>query len=146
MPYRNGRYKNADRIHILEDHFHGISKVYPTLADGVTLTCVNEATTWTLSALVEIIPADTITSWFDIHFISIENISANGVYELVLYSGAGDDEIARVRFTKTAAQDSTRNTTVMTPMVAPNSRIRAAIASDDDAGQTVDISFNYHTY
>ena len=55
--------------HIFEEHIHSAQKVYPTLADGVTLT--GHATAWTLGAIVEIIPVNTITSVFDIHYLNI---------------------------------------------------------------------------
>jgi hypothetical protein len=133
-------------VHRVDEHLHSASKVYPTLADGVTLTAVNGAGTWTLGSLVEVVPASTITNDFDIHFISIEDISANGVYEIVLYAGASDVEVARVRVTRTAIQDSTLNVPVQTTLIAANSRIRAAVASAADNGETIDISIFYHLY
>jgi urease alpha subunit len=136
-------YSHAETI---DDHLHGASKVYPTLADGVTITATNGAGTWTLGTVVEVVPASTITSDFDVHHVSIESLSANSVYELVLYAGAGDTEIGRVRITKNAAQDGTMNIPIQTPIVDANSRIRAAVATTNDNGETVDISLFYHTY
>jgi hypothetical protein len=139
----NSLYSHAETI---DDHVHSASKVYPTLADGVTVTATTAGTTWTLGALVEIVPASTITVDFDIHHVSIEALSANSVYELVLYAGAGDTEIGRVRFTKNAVMDGTMNIPMQTPIIAANSRIRAAIATTNDNGETADISLFYHTY
>jgi len=129
-----------------EQHIHSASKVYPTLADGVTITSVSGAGTWTLGTVVQVVPASTITNDFDVHYVSIESISANGVFELVLYYGAGDTEAGRVRFTKNAAQDSVLNIPIQTVIIPADSRVRAALASIDDGGQTADISLFYHEY
>jgi len=131
-------------IHYMEEHMHAVSKVYPTLAAGVTVT--GAAGAWALGNLVEIVPDSTITSLFDIHFISIEDISANGVYELVLYCGAGDTECGRVRFVQNAVQDSVVAVPFMSQQIAANDRIRAAVASSSGGADTVDIAVFYHTY
>lgn len=136
-------YAKAETV---EDHIHSVSKVYPTLADGVTLTCVNDASTWTLGSLVEVIPASTIASDFDVHHLMVESISANNVYEIVLYAGASDTEIGRVRCVKNAVQSGTLNLPMQTPIIAANSRIRAAVASATNDGETIAISLKYHTY
>jgi hypothetical protein len=100
-----------ERIHHLDEHVHSASNVYPTLAGGVVVS--TGAGAWQEGAFVEIVPASTISGGgegrFDIHWVSVENISANGVYELSLYSGAGDTEIARVRFTKSANLDGVQD-------------------------------------
>ena len=93
----------------LLEHVHSPSKVYPTLANGVTVT--TGAGAWGLGSFVEIVPASTITSDFDIHHISLEALSASGAYELVLYKGAASSEIeiGRVRFAKNSNFDSLIN-------------------------------------
>lgn len=130
--------------HTLEEHEHAESKVYPTLANGVTVTTAAGA--WALGALVEIVPASTITDDFDIHAVDVEGISANDVFELVLYQGAGDTEIGRIRFVRSAVQSATLNTAIQTPIVPANARIRAAVACAAGGAKTVDISVRYHTY
>lgn len=131
-----------DKMHNSEEHVHSASKVYPTLAAGVTLTA---GAAWTLGAFAEIVPASTITSEFDIHHISVEALSAVEVYEIVLYYGAGDTECARVRATKAAALEGTLNVPVQTVLIPANSRIRAKVATAG-GGDTCDISIFYHTY
>lgn len=127
----------------LDEHIHSVSKVYPTLADGVTVT--TDASAWTLGTLTEIVPASTITDDFDIHAIDVENISANGVYEIVLYYGAGDTEAGRVRIVQGSVTSATLNTPVQTPLIPANSRVRAAVASAA-GGQNLTISLRYHPY
>jgi hypothetical protein len=132
--------------HTNDEHIHKPAKVYPSQADGVVLTAANDASTWTLGSLVEVVPASTITDDFDIHHVLVEAISANSVYEIVLFQGAGDVEIARVRVVRSTVQSGTLNLPVQTPIIDANSRIRAAVASAGNNGETVTISLKYHLY
>jgi hypothetical protein len=86
------------------------------------------------------------TDDFDIHHVLVEAISANSVYEIVLYQGAGDVEIGRVRVVRSTVQSGTLNIPIQTPIVDANSRIRAAVASANNNGETVTISLKYHLY
>ncbi|NHJ39632.1 MAG: hypothetical protein FK731_06315 [Asgard group archaeon] len=135
----------VSKTETLLEHVHGASKVYPTLANGVTVTTGVGA--WTLGNFVEIVPSSTITSDFDIHWVSIESISANDVYELVLYKGAltSEIEVGRVRFTKNAALDSTLNIPMQTSIIDANERVSAKIASSSGSDNAT-ISLFYHTY
>ena len=47
------------------DHVHAIQKTHPTLADGVTVT--GGTASWERGSFVEVVPANAITSPFDIH-------------------------------------------------------------------------------
>ena len=129
--------------HRLDEHAHKESMVYPTLADGVTVTAtVND---WTdLGAFVEVVPINTITSDFDIHFVNVESVSANGIYELVLY--AEEVEIARARFGKTTNQDGPTQVMIQTPIIHANTQIQAKLASDDMVADTATISLELHKY
>lgn len=134
------------KIKTVLEHVHSSAKVYPTLANGVTITGATGA--WTLGSFAEIIPASTITSDFDIHFISIENISANDVYELVLYKGAvsSEIEIGRIRFVKTALIEAVLNVPIQTPIISANERISAKLASAGGGSDTATVSLFYHVY
>jgi hypothetical protein len=133
-----------EKLHLADEHIHTEANVYPTLAAGVTVTCGTPA--WTLGTIVEVVPASTITSMYDIHHLCIEALSANAVYEIVLYQGAGDTEIGRVRVVKNAIQDGTMNIPIITPIVPANARIRAEVASDSGNADTVTLSLMYHEY
>ncbi len=131
--------------HAAEDHFHSPSKVYPTLADGVTVTAQN--TDWGVAgALVEIVPANAITTDFDIHYVNIEDVSASRVYELILYQGASDVEVGRIRFTKSAGLDPVLDRRIQTGVIPANARIRARLTSGGAVADTVDITLQYHAY
>lgn len=136
----------AAGLHTLKEHIHKPSKVYPTLADGVTLTATSGAGTWTPGTITQIVPASTITDDFDIHFVIIEDISANGVFELIMYAGDPDVEVGRTRFVRSSNFVETLAIPVQTPIIAANSRIRGQIATNDDAGQTATLSVEYHLY
>ena len=89
--------------------------------------------------VIDVIPTD-----FDLHFISIENLSANGVYELVIY----DDgvEWARNRFTKNANLDGTLNVPIQGAIIAASSVITAKLATNNAAGDTATVSIFYHSH
>lgn len=127
-------------LHTLNEHAHSPSKVYPTLA---TPENVVAGAAWVLGAFKEIVPVGGITEDFDIHFVSIEGISANDNYELVLY--AVTTEIGRVRFVKNAGIAPTINVPIQCPIIPANTQIQAKLASAT-GGSDVDISLFYHGY
>lgn len=129
---------------VFDDHFHSASKVYPTLAAGVTVN--GGAGAWVLGAATVIVPINTIHSQFDIHYINIGLVSANDTYELVLFTDAACTvEIGRIRFTKTTVQSSTSSTPMMTPILAADTGIWAKVASSSGNDNIV-MSVFYHTY
>lgn len=131
-------------VHILNDHVHSPQQVYPTLAGGVP---VLGGAAWTLGAFVEIVPINTIASPFDIHWVFVENATADSAYELVLYEAAV--ERARVRFTRDVAGASTEpliSVPCQTVLFAPNSQVQAKLASAAGGPDTGTVSIGYHTY
>ncbi len=132
--------------HTLEEHAHKEQRVYPELANPITLT--KAAGAWAAyPAPIEIVPASTITESFDVHFVTISNISANGNYNLNLYSGGGGSEvfIGAVTFTRTANKDQAA-LVIQTPIIPPNTRISGALSSSNAAADTADVKIEYHTY
>lgn len=128
-------------------HTHSQCKVYPTLANGVTVT--GHADAWTLGSKIEIVPASTITDHFDIHWIIIEAVSANDTYELVLYKGAisSEIEIGRIRFIKsTTAGAGVVSVPFQMEIVDGDTRISASLASSGGGSDTATISLGYHEY
>jgi len=140
-----GKESAFDKVRVLNEHEHGNQYTYPTLADGVTLT--SHANDWELGVIVEIVPADAITSHFDIHEVFIEDVdTTDKTYELILYSGAGDVEIGRLRFNSGTNKGGIPNGTMMTPIIEANSRIRAQLAIEDGGSKTAKVSIRYHIY
>lgn len=136
LGYQNSLYK----------HVHQQARVYPSLADGIIVT--GGAGAWQLGNFVEIIPASTITSSFDIHYINFEGASATDIYELVLYKGTvgNEIEIGRIRTDRESATSGVTNVPVQIPAQDANTRISAKVASKSGGADTVTISVYYHLY
>ena len=130
----------------LYQHVHQSAKCYPTLANGVVLT--GGVPAWTLGNFIEIIPANAITSMFDIHYLNFEGASATDSYELVLYKGLGGSEIeiGRVRTSRESATSGITNVPIQIPAQMANTRISAKLASKSGSSDTVTISVYYHIY
>ena len=128
--------------HTVEEHIHKPCQVYPTLANGVDVATAVGG--WALSAaFAEIVPNAGIGTPFDIHYISIEALDDNTVYEIVLY--AVEVEIGRVRVVKNAQQDGTMNIPFQCAIIPADTQIQAKSASA--AGNSVaTISLFYHLY
>lgn len=133
------------RTKLLKDHIHGAAKVYPTLAAGVQLTC--GSTNYGEGAYYEIVPANTIASEFDIHWLNIENMSDNDVYEIAIGVGTSgnETEIGRIRATRTANQVKQDSIMFMTELQSANVRVAGKMACSGTA-QTATVSIGYHVY
>lgn len=147
VPYSFGTNSIMAQLNTMYYHVHGEAFLYPSLADSVTLTA--DGSSWTLGSIVEIIPADTITgSAFDLHFISVTNITSDGEYDIMLYSGAVGEEVmipggASVRRTGGAVRNA--YVPIMVPQQPSGTRISAAVASSAGGG-SLDIKFQGHKY
>lgn len=126
-------------------HIHSCQHVYPTLADGVSLTTA--AGDWGLGTITEIVPINTITNEFDIHEVHIEDVNTQDkTYELVLYYGADDTESGRTRFAATSNKGGVPAVAMQTVLIPANSRIRAQLAIEDGGSKTAKVSLRYHEY
>ncbi len=138
-----GRANNADKLHVMEEHMHAMSQVYPSMQAGVAVT---SAGVWTLGSFTELIPVNTITSDFDIHFVVLETVTDDEEYELVFYNV--ETEISRIRFSSDLAAGG-RVISFPIPTLMPiqkkNSQIQMKLASSGDT-ETVVLSVIYHKY
>ena len=127
------------------EHIHSAQKVYPTLADGVTLATA--AGDWALGTITEIVPINTITAEYDIHEICVEDVDTKDkTYELVLYYGGGDTECGRTRFSSSTNKGGVPNGDFQDVLIPANSRIRGQLAIEDGGSKTAKISLRYHEY
>ena len=143
MAYIAGRKSTFDYVHIMEEHLHPVSKCYPTLAAGVSIT---SGAIWTLGAFTELIPINTITEVFDIHWLIVESVTDDETYELVFYNV--ETEISRVRWSSDLAAGGRILSVPIPTLMAlqnANSQIQCKLASSGAAETTV-ISVLYHTY
>lgn len=120
-----------------------VSRVYPTLANGVDVVSANA--NWTLGAFSTIVPVNTIADDYHIHFIVIEALDQNAVFELVLYNGATDVDICHIRFSAVGGFFGNVYYQVISPRLLANTRLRAKFASSNGAPAqaTVRISLLY---
>lgn len=129
-------------------HVHGTGLVRPDKANSVTLTA--GAGAWdTTGAKTEVIPANSANlADFDLHWINISNISANGELQIDIYAGGIGSEvlIGSTRSQRNAVQSREGANRIQIPQQPVNTRISARL-SDSTAGQlTADISFEGHYY
>jgi hypothetical protein len=144
--YIAGRKTMYDYVHTLSEHVHSISKVYPTLVVGKDVLAGAAGPPWVLGNFVEIVPINTIASPFDLHWLVIEAITSDAIYELVLY--AATTEISRVRFAGQAGLAGTVSFSpipILMDIQLPNTQIQAKLACSAGA-ETATISVLYHTY
>lgn len=135
----------TSKVNYLVAHTITESQVYPTLAAGVNVLSDNAAD-WTYGAYATIAAASTITSRFHIHNVAIESCDKNGVFQLALYRGAGDDLIATIRFSIVGGFWGNSVYVVASEVCEANDQIRARLAYDDVTGSgqaTAGISICY---
>ena len=133
----------ADRVAILGAYFSEEMKVHPTLAAGIDV--VSAGVNWTLGALSIIVPASQITVPYYLHAVVIETCSKHAEYEMVLYQGDGDTEVARLRFAVSGGFFG-NFFTMNGPLIPANARISAALACSTGGGAaaTIGMSICYH--
>lgn len=125
--------------------FANSRKVYPSLANGVTLTTA--ASAWTLGNFIEIIPANAITKRFRVDTANFAAFSIATTYEIVFYKGesGSEIEIGRVRANPGTTSMPVHDKPVFTELIDANTRISAKAANSTAGAGTVVVSITYHT-
>ncbi len=131
-------------LHTLDEHTHKASNVYPTLASGATVT--GGAGAWGLGNFAEVIPAGSITSDFDIHYVDIETVSTSDTYEIVLYAATTEIARARISFLDVANSMTLPSIPIQCAIQPANTQIQAKVASKTGGNDTIQFSLHYHTY
>ena len=129
-----------------DEHIHKGQQCYPSLGDAITVTA--DASGWTYGPYVEIIPASTITDYFDIHFVNITQISAVDEYQLDIATGGAGSEVSQacVSFERSTNFSQEGSQSIQTPVLAANSRVAVRLACKSTNARTVNIKLEYHTY
>lgn len=93
VPYVFGENSILAHLNTNYYHVHGEAITYPDHADGVELTAGTGA--WDETGVItEVIPEDQLTeAAYDLHFIDIYEISANGEIQIDVYSGNSGEEV-----------------------------------------------------
>jgi len=149
MGYIAGKQTIADQIAIAARHLNAVSYVYPSLADGVLLTAAAGA--WAMPdpiTYTTILPANQVPFDYVLHFVSIEAISDNDVYQLFLYSGADGEEtqITAKRFVRTDKRDSVFGLKIAMPIQKANTPIKGILACKSASQYTARVSLEYYPY
>ena len=138
----------AAHTHIFNEHFHSAVFLKPNLAGAITLT--SDAGAWAAmnATKTEIIPVGGVTSVFDLHFMDISDISANGEYQIELYKGGIGAEISIGNFGtgRNAVQSQEGARPIITEMLPANTRISAALSSSNAGANTLTIKLEGHIY
>lgn len=128
-------------------HIHGVSWIYPDKANPVQLT--SSASAWSESGvLVEIIPANTFTRPFDIHWCSISEISADlfGIIDIFAGGIGAETKIGSIDVSRTAAFSREGAAPVQIPQQPANTRISARLSDSTSSARTVRIKLYGHVY
>ena len=121
--------------------------IYPVVAVGantINITATYAAETFEAADKV----TDVIPEEFDIHRLSASALSANGDYEVVLFSGAAasEVEICRVSSVRNAVQSQETQMSVCTSKMDAKTRISARVLSGNANADTCAVKFEYHIY
>ena len=131
-------------------HVHAPSVCYPRADDPKTVTDANDAgtTPWGFGTIVEIIPAGTIATKFDIHHVIISEITEIDDYELRLYRGAAleEVEIGAIAFSRSTNFAEEGSHPIQVAPQAAETRISAALASGDADGSACNVKVYTHSY
>jgi len=131
-------------LNLLKNHIHNAAKVYPTLADGERV--IGGAGLWELGSFKEIVPANSITDLFMIHYINIEGASTDDVYEIVIYAATVEIGRVRITFIDIANSQTLPSVPFMDVVIPANTQIQAKCATKGGGSETVDISLAYHDH
>jgi len=128
-------------------HIHGESFVYPKYADPVEITA--GAGVWnTTGTVVELIPASFSDRPFDLHWISVEDISTSffGIIDIYGDSGSGDVLIGAVDCSRTANFSRETNLPLQIPQQKAGTKISAKLSSSIAGASSVKIKVLGHFY
>lgn len=151
IPYVFGDNPILAHLNTMYAHIHGRSFVYPTTANDVLVTSGTGA--WgTGGAITEIIPANGLTSPFDLHWVNINAHTSDGFYLLEIYAGdiGSEVKIGETRSwrdsTFLGGETATGTKRIQIPQQLPNTRISAKLYSSNGGTASVNISFEGHFY
>ena len=129
-------------------HVHGKALVYPNHADEITLTA--GAGAWNLTGLItEIVPENALNeSAFDLHWINISGISANGTIQIDLYAGNAGEEVLiwSGRATRTTVTSPNGSHPLHIPQQPAGTRISARLSDSTAGALTCQASVEGHYY
>ncbi len=132
-----------DTLEVINDHFHGVNKQYPT-GDPASVTGGGAGAFGTYT---EIIPINTIALPFDIHRVEFASASAADEYSVQITCPAlGADSVAATFPTvKPLGASAAAPHAIVCPRLPANARVNVAIKSKS-GGDALTFWVEYHTY
>ena len=148
VPYSYGDNSILAHLNTAYYHIHGTPFVYPNHAGDVLLTA--GALAWNLTgSTTEVVPEATLNlSSFDLHWINISSISANGTIQIDIYAGAPGSEIliGSARATRNTVQSQEGAHRMQIPRQPPGTRISCRLSDSTAGALTCLVSFEGHYY
>lgn len=146
VPYVEGQTALAF-LHTGYYHVHGAAFVYPDKAVPVTLA--SAIASWAETGnITEVIPANTITKAFDLHWASLSDISAvlDGIIDIFAGPALSEVKIGAVDVVRTANFSRENAVPVQVPQQPANTRISCRFTDSTGSSRTVRIKFYGHVY
>ena len=147
VPYSIGLNTILGHLNTAYYHEHGTAFTYPKLANSIVVTAGTGIWNNT-GAITQIVPAGVLTAIFDLHWINIYNISANGEGLIQLYGGnpGSEIEIGSAKFNRSAVQSQEGPKRIQIPQQPAGTRISARVSDNTAGAINVAISFEGHYY
>jgi hypothetical protein len=148
VPYNFGINTILAHLNTNYYHIHGQSFTYPKLGNSVNV--VAGSGIWNnTGAITEIIPAGALNvADYDLHWINIYTISANGEGLVQIYAGeiGSEVEIGSTKFNRNAVQSQEGPKRIQVPQQLVGTRISCRISDSTAGALNVNISFEGHYY
>lgn len=148
VPYAVGVNSILAHLNTAYWHFHGQSFAYPNHADSVLLTAGTGA--WDLTgSITEVIPAGALNiGSFDLHFVNISAISANGEIQIDIFRGGigSEVQIGETRSQRNTNQARENANVIQIPQQIANERISCRLSDGTVGALTTNVSFEGHYY
>ncbi len=136
------------RTHELDEHIHSNIFIRPNMANGITVSKASGA--WAAYPTpTQIIAANDINEEFDLHFLNVSTISANGQYQLQFYTGPALSEVSLgdgFAISRSASQSQEGTRPIMTARMPANTRISVALTGSPAGIQSVIVKIEGHRY
>lgn len=132
--------------YIAKKHMHAKMYIYPELAPYVVAT--SHTTAYTYGDYVEIVPADTITLPFDVHYADVDNMDTTGEYVIEIAKGTvgNEEKISCFSVNRSVNKTSSEGQPIQNPIMPANTRICARVAHSVGGGAQAGIKVAYHEY
>ena len=148
VPYVIGENRILDHLNTAYYHIHGTSFTYPDHANNIVLTSSSGAWTQT-GTIIQIIPAGALSSSaFDLHWINVSDISANGQLQIDIFKGASGSEIRifPAKIHRNAVQSQEGSKKIQIQQQIAGERISCRLTDSTAGTITCGVSFDGHYY